>query len=505
MKNIAVKYEDGRWRVRIKEGRKWGSWHTKAGEWHNGADARAGGKAMLAKYREANPEPVVLRILDPKLDPKKSFRAVYQKKMEEYWKRQGTRNESPHKSAAKHLMAALGAHAEVEPKSMKPKWFAPVRERLLERLSGKTPGMYAQRLREVLGTLVPLGLDPLSIGELDRMPSGKSSDTAGFPFSMANIKVMMKLEPNQSDTTRMLLWGGASGGPQAVDLAFLPFAGFNDATGVCRWKRTKVNETIEFAALPPLQDLIKKRQAELGEGAVYVFPELIFLDEEIGLPKTNTVFWKRPPENIAKRAAQNVNTVVTEFLTLCGIKAEGYTNKSWRIHDISLWSALGVKDKTRLRMAGHKTLDQHRVYEVPSEIELVRVKDIMWQYYGAIREGRDFFIPSTPYDIYEAIMKRWDQFPEVMQRLVHEELTSSSAKLELFIQAAFESQQLMIQAGHAEILATVRAESADLKRDNELLREQVAAVLANQASQTVLLKQIAAANGVEAEMEPAFA
>ena len=437
MRDIHLKYQDGLWVARIKVA---GKWLSRSNGWVTRAQAEVGARALRDKL-QAEVTPVVASILPvPAAKPAKTFRTVLLAKLEEHIHRQRLRNPDPHRRSAHYLLEGLGIHADDGVAEQQPRWFAKVRDFLVDdaKLKKGTRDLYARYMRELLKHLVPLGLNPACIAELENLPSSGVSESSGEPFSQEQLRIMMAHEPQQSELCRILFWIGASGGPQVVDAAFIDFAGIDFETGLCRWKRVKSRENIGFAALPPLLKLLKKRRSDLGEAAVYVLPEMVFSEVERKNPLCNTVHWDEVPVAVATAAAQRVTKVVTDFLKLCGIKAPGITNKSWRKHNISLWASLGIKEKTRMRMAGHTSLDQHSRYDTPADFEICHARDIMWKYYQAIAAGKPFDIPTTTFDVCEVLVGKLDrQATELKQENVelHLKIDGLMAAVERLVQA----------------------------------------------------------------------
>lgn len=75
---------------------------------------------------------------------------------------------------------------------------------------------------------------------------------------------------------------------------------------------------------------------------------------------------------------------------------------------------------------GHQRESAHYRYDVPFVDEIIRAKDITWRYYQAIMEGREFFIPTTVFDIYEGLMNHWDKFPDLLRHAMADELGSAA-------------------------------------------------------------------------------
>ena len=437
MRDIHLKYQDGLWVARIKVA---GKWLSRSNGWVTRVQAEVGARALRNKLQAEVPAVVAPALPVTAVKPAKTFRTDLLAKLEEHIHRQRLRNPDPHRRSAHYLLEGLGIHADDGVAEQQPRWFAKVRDFMVDdaNLKKGTRNMYARYMRELLKHLLPLGLNSACIDELKNLPSSGVSESSGEPFSQEQLRVMMVHEPQQSELCRILFWIGASGGPQVVDAAFITFSGIDFETGLCRWQRIKSRETIGFAALPPLLELLKKRRADLGADAVYVLPEMVFSEVERKNPLCNTVPWDEVPVAVATAAAQRVTKVVTDFLKLCGIKAPGITNKSWRKHNISLWASIGIKQKTRMRMAGHTSLDQHNRYDTPADFEICRARDIMWRYYQAIAAGKPFDIPTTPYDIYEALVGKLDrQAAEIKRENIdlHLKIDGLMAVVERLVQA----------------------------------------------------------------------
>jgi len=242
------------------------------------------------------------------------------------------------------------------------------------------------------------------------------------------------------------------------------------------YRRIKTGEAIEFCALPPLLALLKQRWARMGPDAVFVLPELIFKVKDLKDPTCNTEAWEgfkawkdmRAPHSDVVRGASNGAREMTAFLKLCGIKSEGITHKSFRKHNISFWASIGIKLKTRMRMAGHSKEEAHYRYDVPAEFEIMRAKEITWRYYQAIMKDEDFFVPTTPYDMYESLMAHWAKFPELLQTTMRQELNGTLQSLHDALRQAFTSQKALIEEQTGILLA-----------ENARLRAQLQAIQAN--------------------------
>lgn len=357
----------------------------------------------------------------------------------------------------------------LSPKKQKKSYFTRIRDLFIDgQLSQRTMELYSKTIREIL-RMVP-GLDPACIAELENLPKKEDiTEASGDPFQQSHLAVMFKLIDTVTEIVQILFWIGASGGPQIVDTVFLPFWGIDWVTGLISYRRVKTGERIEFCALPPLLGLLKKRRDRLGPNAVYVLPELIFKKNDLRDPECNQegwhviAKWKKVPKKVADRGAGNGAKQMTDFLKLCGIKTKGLTYKSFRKHNISFWASIGIKLKTRMRMAGHSKESAHYRYDVPAAFEIIRAKDITWRYYQAIMKSEEFFIPTTPFDIYEALMDHWKQFPAIMRDTMRQELDGSFQPLYQLMRDCFAAQ---------------RAENAQLREQLRVQEEHLRAIRA---------------------------
>jgi hypothetical protein len=341
-------------------------------------------------------------------------------------------------------------------------------------LGDRTVELYTKMIRGILKRLIPCGLNPLCIAELERLPKRGTPDQSGAAFLQSHLKTMLnRLGSNSepvSETQSILFWIGASGGPQIVDTVFLPFAAINWDTGMITYFRVKTNEMIQFGALPPLLALLKKRRALLGEKAAYVLPELVYGVKERRHPEHNRVSWTKVPKESADQAAWRGAHEMNTFLEACGVKTKGLSHKSFRKHNISFWASIGIKLKTRMRMAGHSRESNHLRYDTASEVEILRAREITWKYYEAVAEGREFFIPTTPYDIHESLMDHWKQFPQIMRDAIHAELNGSFEPLYPLIRDGFaerrvhaEKQTALLQAENAEFRQLLVEQTEELR------------------------------------------
>jgi hypothetical protein len=458
--------------VRIKVG---GQWLDRSGGWRTIEEATGPAIEMRDKlqagYAAAHPAPAP----DPgdpagNRKPRKNERSLRQRALEEweaYCKRQRLRDTENGKSALNWLWTQLKDKADLPPRSQKVSSFTAVRNAFLDGpLKQRTVELYSKLIREVLSRIEDL--NPKCVAELDKMPHKDGAvEASGDAFTKSHFKIMFKLVGTVIESVQLLFWIGTSGGPQIVDTVFLPFWAIDWTTGMIRYFRVKTGERIEFRALPPLLELLRKRLERLGPDAVYVLPEVIFLKRDLKDPGCNLKGWrgfkgwgKKVPKEAADRGADNGTRLMSAFLKQCGIKTDAITHKSFRKHNISFWASIGIKLKTRMRMAGHIKESSHNRYDVPAEFEIIRAAKITWRYYQAIMNDQEFFIPTTTYDIYEAFMTHWNKLPELLKAMLDEPL----GKLQGFLSDAFAAQRT-----HAEEQTRI------LRAENAQLREQLGA------------------------------
>jgi hypothetical protein len=371
----------------------------------------------------------------------KSLRVRATEALEKYGKRQRLRTTKHIGTALKWAWGAMGPHADVPPKHQRKAYFTKLRDKLVDGdLARRTRDLYSKNLRLILSQLPDL--DPDFLEELANLPRlGTLSKGSGDAFQRSDFEVMFARIAAEDATVQGMVWVGLSGGPQIVDTVFLPFSAVNWHTGRIRYKRIKTQEDIEFYALPPLLDWLKARRALLGQNAVFIFPELIFSGKDLSSPECNTPAWDgfkawknmEVPQLFVVRAANYGFQRITDFFKRCGIKAAGISHKSFRKHNISFWTSIGIKLSTRMLMAGHSKLEAHLRYDVPADFELIRSRDILWDYYQSIMAGKSFFIPTTPYDLYAAMKDENAQLREQLN-LQGAQLQAVMQKLDVLVQ-----------------------------------------------------------------------
>jgi hypothetical protein len=456
--------------VRIKVGNQWidrsGGWRTIAEATGPAIELR---DRLQAEYASAHPAPAADQD-DGAADgdeakPRRREKSLRERAAEEhasYCKRQRLRDGKNGNTAFKWLWKQMKDRADLPPRLQKVRFFTQVRNALLDGpLAQSTVDLYSKGIREILRRIPDL--DERCIAELENLPHKDGmAEANGEPFNRSHFQEMFKRIGDADETTQIIFWIGASGGPQIVDTVFLPLSAVDWISGMVRYRRVKTGERIEFRALPPLLELLKKRRENLGTDAVYFLPEVIFLQTEQKDPACNTKGWDgfktwikgKVPNDDAVRGSGNGTRIMAGFLTECKIKTTNLTHKSFRKHSISFWASLGIKLKTRMRMAGHSKEESHNRYDVPAEFEIMRASEITWKYYQAIMRGEDFYIPTTTYDIYEAIMTQWSKFPELLQAILHDRIDG----LRGFLQEAFAGQRALIE----EQTRSLRAENARL-------------------------------------------
>ena len=400
--------------VRIKVGKAWldrsGGWRTIAEATEPAMKLRDELQAEHLRNNPVNEEQPV----DAPGWKLKSLRVRAEEELVKYAKRQRLRTTNSLHYALKWTWKTMGSEAEKPPRHQCKLAFTKLRTALVDGdLSERTRDLYSKHLRRIFGMITDLNQEFLL--ELENLPhTAPLSKGSGDAFQRSDLAVIFDNLANADEVERGLIWIGLSGGPQIVDAVFLPASAVNWETGRIKYKRMKTGEPIEFFALPPLLDWLKKRREALAPGAVYFFPEVIFLDSELRDPQCNTPEWAgfkqwpegKAPQSCALRGGIYGAARMSKFLTRCGLKTKEITYKSFRKHNISFWASIGIKASTRMLMAGHSKLESHQRYDVPAEFELVRSRDILWDYYQAIMNGQPFNIPTSAYDIHAGLVAK---------------------------------------------------------------------------------------------------
>jgi hypothetical protein len=441
LKDIRFRKKGALVTVRIKVG---ADWVDRSGGWRTIAEATAPAIQLRDKLRgeyEATHPTASQENGELTTRLGKSLRVCATEALAAYARRQRLRTTKNIESSLRWAWKTMGDKAELPPKVQTKSTFTKLRDALLdgEGLQNRTRELYSKNLRRVFGLIPTLNQEFLH--ELENLPrTGSTARVSGDAFHTAHFQTMFNRIANADDTTQGLFWVGASGGPQIVDTVFIPFRAVDWTTGRIHYWRIKTHEEIDFYALPPLLEWLKRRRTELGSEAVYAFPELIYLNRELTHPECNTTSWEgfktwkngEVPQSYAVRGAMYGLSRMSAFLKSCGIKTDGITHKSFRKHNISFWASIGIKLTTRMLMAGHSRLEAHQRYDVPAQFEMVRARDILWKYYQAIMKGEEFFIPTTPYDIYEAIKNENAQLREQLSNQ-RQELQTLASKLDTLI------------------------------------------------------------------------
>jgi len=440
-KGINLSYQDGLWVAAIKVGGKWSKYSRK---WRTKEEALKGAKELhkslnaqyLLDHPEADKPP--RKTCSKPAAAGESFEELFLKATEYHVDRQHLRQRTPHRRGAHYIIQGLKEDAALGLRAQKPSQWEKCRKYLLNLvktgdLSPKTLETYLKDGREVLNRyLVPKGLPDACVAELERLPLASlgSAEASGLPFSKAHLEIMLDLEPTQSDTTRILMWLGASGGLQVGDAALFELGFVLDwDTGHILGRRVKTGETYEFVALPPLLTLLRKRRDKLGNKAIFALPELVFTQDELSDPACNTVRWKAIPEHIVKRASIAGTGIVNEFLNVCGIKSKGITQKSWRKLIISVCCTIGLRSRVSMRIAGQRTLEEHQRYDTPAEFIFTRTADVVWRMFCAIKDREPFFIPTTVFDVYDELHHDIFKHSVLLQALVTQESQNLRAAL----------------------------------------------------------------------------
>lgn len=456
--------------ARIKVGKKW---IDKSDNWHTVEEAREPAiklrDELQAQYAEDHPEPEK-PAEQPREWTRKGFRQELEEELARMAKRQCWATDHNYKSVTQVLWRALGEHADLPTKELKPKYFVPMRELLISgEYAQGTVEIYGKNLREMLRWMEQKGLDPQCVLEVTNLPRVGIKESGDDVFQRGHLGVMFKHEAEQDDTTRILFWIGLSGGPQMVDAVFLPIQSVDLNTGFVSYNRVKTGEVVQYCALPPLIELLRKRKEALGPGAAYFLPELIYNKKHLKKPGCNKELFEKLPERYKQKGSHNGGLVMRRFLNACGIESEELSYKSFRKHNISFWASIGIKLKVRMRMAGHNQETTHHRYDCASEMEINRASQLTWEYLQSVRDGREFFVPTTPYDMYQGLLKHWAQIPDVVRATMHSELGGSFDNLRSLLLDAFTLQTGLIK----QQTAILQAENAQLREQLRELREQL--------------------------------
>jgi hypothetical protein len=352
---------------------------------------------------------------------KASFKDLVLKELEQ---RQQQNLPCPSRNAVEQLWVVLGPKAHLSLDSQVPISFAKVRDGIVT--SGMAEGAISQQLdllRGVLRKLVHQGLRPECVEALSHFRRGTRKPEAPT-LQQSELKIILCSLATQVETFCVLVWIALSGALQLVSAVFLEFANVDWSTGIITYQCPKTGRLVRFGVLPPLMDLLRRRKERMGPDAVYVFPELIFTESELETRKCNTVRWEQIPYAVRVRATLKANQVIANGLNLCGLQRPGLTYKCFRLHQISVWAAAGVRLKTTMWMCGHMDEPLHTLCEIPLEPEVLQIRDITWKYLQAVQQDLPCGIPATAYEIQESLRTHYAQLSAEIARLAnsHQEL-----------------------------------------------------------------------------------
>jgi hypothetical protein len=260
-----------------------------------------------------------------------------------------------------------------------------VRERLDKDVADSSRRQKAGMVRRLTRELIHRGLPRACLHHLDNVQGKSQNEASGEPFSAEHISQMLAQLPQEPEFIKGMVYLGLSGGPQMIDVGTLEQNEINRETGMVRRKRIKVDDAkVEFALLPCALEWFRSRYKE---GDIYVFPELVFREDELQDPNCN-----RKPVLLDGSRKKYIRTkginLFNEFLTRAGITSQEVSFKSFRQHLVSLLSSQGVKEKLRMRITGHQVSWSHTRYDFPAEWEFFKARDILDQNLTAIREGK---------------------------------------------------------------------------------------------------------------------
>jgi len=318
------------------------------------------------------------------------------------------------------MCMAMGPMANLPPKQLTPANFVRVREQLLDSgLASATIRKCAGGMRQFLSELVPHGLDPACVAVFRAIRLGPVAPCQYGPAQRSHLKIILDALQSQLELLQLLIWIILSGAPPIRDTVMLEFAAINWKTGLIRRSGRIGGRKVVFGALPPLLDLLKKRRKRVGPEAVYVFPELIFAPAELGNSQCNCARLRGvngDSQRAARDGAQKAIRLVADFIVSCGLPLASVNYKSFRAHVISLWASIGMRPGTVAGITGWPT-ELDGPYQVPTEFEIERLREITWKYLEAIRNDQPFFVPTSNYDIYDALMEELRKIQGEIARL----------------------------------------------------------------------------------------
>jgi hypothetical protein len=354
---------------------------------------------------------------------------------------------SPHiyENALKYMELGFGEYGRLDSKKLPRPAFVKLREFLIDCPDiAKSASEYGRRICQVLTLIPEINQDFIKI--LRRLPKDKGDGEKGDAFQESELqKILIERKNEEDETTRILIEIGLDDGPQIIDAACIPISGTNFQTGFVSYRRVKSREEARFQANPYLLKLLRERRDKLRPGAAYLLEDIMFTQEQRADPKCNTAEWDDIPKEYVTRASVQAGNKIRKFLReRCKFDSERISYKSFRIGRISFWASVGFTLKTRMRMAGHASVQRHTDYDRGSEVEIRRAAEVSWKYYEAVEQGQPFFIPTTPYDLYEFIKKKWDALPEIVTSAMASKLGGSFQLLEYLMRTAFAEQKAAI-------------------------------------------------------------
>lgn len=205
-----------------------------------------------------------------------SFKALILAILKEKIRQNKLRDPRAYQAALDSLWKVLGPEAELPTDQQKSALFAQVHATLLvSGLSETTARLQTALLRGLLRETITHGLNPACVAALS-ISKHRAPKESVVSFQKPHLKIILEHLQFQSETLRLLIWIALSGGCQIVDAVLLRFSHIDWNTGIISYPRTKTGQVAEFAALPPLMEILSQRRAQLGPQAVFVMPELIF-------------------------------------------------------------------------------------------------------------------------------------------------------------------------------------------------------------------------------------
>jgi hypothetical protein len=209
-------------------------------------------------------------------------------------------------------------------------------------------------------------------------------DKVGGLVHKLQLQTLIASLNGQTESLRILIWLALSGSPSLRDAVLLRLASVDWTTGLITYRRVASGSHIQFGALPPLLELLKLRKERFGPGAIYALPELIFTAAQLRNPAYNSFTWVTVPEPIVVRATAIAGNAVDEFFSSCGIRATDLPFRSFRRQNISFWASIGILLEACMRKDDSWN-ERHDRYYTLAEIDILRARELTWQYLEAIR------------------------------------------------------------------------------------------------------------------------